>query len=143
MADIDPYTYLLGSAHIQMVKQMRVERKILSGATQKSIHSRRGVIGLQDVSRTLAQIHISLLADFLDQIRFPVFMQKNWRHPRSLEMSGDFAAKCLILPCTPSGRKYQSSAKIWVVTLVCKGTSLVHLPRNMVAPLLEDIADLG
>lgn len=107
-----------------MLKQRSAVKAILSGPPIDVSHSRPGVIGKEDHSTVIANVHISLLSDFLDQIHFPMFLQKNWRHPSTQEMTGDFATKCLILSRTPSGRKYACNTKIWVVTLVCKGTSV-------------------
>lgn len=126
--DVDAYSYLLGSQNVARQKIRNAAKQVLLGTNEKSELKDRPpninrTIALPEVSRILATLHISLISDFLDGIKFAVYLQKNWRHPCSLEMTGDFATRCLVLPKTPSGRQYPYHTKIWVVTLVCKGTS--------------------
>tara|TARA_R110002050_G_scaffold100950_1_gene208971 strand:+ start:251 stop:865 length:615 start_codon:yes stop_codon:yes gene_type:complete len=126
MADVflDPYTYLLGPEYARQEKQRSITREILGGTAQKNSHRRGGVIGEKERSRVIAQLHISLLPDFVDHIQYPVYKEKNWRHPHSIEQKGEFSTMCLTLSRTSSGRRFPFQTKIWVVTLVCKGTTV-------------------
>ncbi len=127
MAEVDKadaYSYLLGADNVTMRKQRARIKQILQGHKGPIEHSRVGVIREKATSTVVASLHISLVADFLDQIQFPTYIQKNWRHPESFEMTGDFSTKCLMLECTPEGRKIPFHTKIWVVVLVCKGTTM-------------------
>ncbi len=137
---LDPLAYLHGSEYVDRKRQRRqrsiilkgdakVRGKLNGGTTENNMDVPRHnntLIPAEEMSRRVANIHISLVIDFLDRIQFPTYVQKNWRHPRSKQLDEDFQPKCLTLnDClSPSGRQYSNTCKIWVVVLVCKGSTL-------------------
>tara|TARA_R110002050_G_scaffold293584_1_gene450172 strand:- start:2265 stop:4034 length:1770 start_codon:yes stop_codon:yes gene_type:complete len=138
---IDPYTYLLGEVAVKE-KHTRLIRKAVMNpsedhTTNCASSPRVQSIPLASPTARLFSCHISVVPAFLDQISFPTYLQKNWRHPRAVQSRESdtkefsFAPNTLILKVEEGDRNPKRETKIWVVVLVCKGTSFcVPAPQH-------------
>ncbi len=131
ISSLDALSYLHGVEYVERKRQRIQKSVILKGVTltptNRVVNNAENNITIpaEEESRPVAEIHISLVVDFLNRIVFPTYVQKNWRHPMSEERDEEFQAKCLVLDKqSPGGKQYANSCKIWVVVLVCKGTAV-------------------
>lgn len=84
-------------------------------------------------TRHVMSSHISTMSQVLGAIRFPCYLEKNYKHRDAKEEShGILRAKCLGLGTLQSGKRRLPKSKVFVVTFVCKGTSLC-LPNPSVS----------
>ncbi len=126
---VDPYTYLLGDAAVKE-KRTRLRRKeILNPRNNEVLTStQRSPPRYVPAPAPSAQViccHVSVISAFLDQIAFPTFLQKNWRHPRAVEQEVmPFSPRILNLDVGKGLCRPRGNTKIWVVVLVCKGTTI-------------------
>ncbi len=87
-------------------------------------HSNYHNISEPTASTPVISCHISVVAAFLNSIAFKTIRQKNWRHPDAFECHKPWSPRLLKLEKSAKGIEHRRTSKIWVVTIVCRGTSV-------------------
>lgn len=128
---LDPFTYLLGDVAITLQSHQAKRKLVLNpylpvgnGDRSATTNNRASRVPSETVSSQIISCHISLVPPFLDQLAFQTVKQKNWSHPDAFESNEPFSPKMLVLAKSKNGKTYRGATKIWVVVLVCKGSSV-------------------
>ncbi len=129
---MDPFTYLLGTDSIEDSRHFFLKKRFL--CSKPRIVNEDGVRGgrvqpprLAEPAVLIFQGHIDMVHKLLDQIKFPVYREKNYKHPLAKEetiIDGHLTTTCLGLGTVSRGRRKLPKSKVFICTLVCKGTTL-------------------
>lgn len=137
MMRIDPSSYLFGKHVVECLHELKTKAVILNGLhhsrknSQAVVASRR--VALPVTSRQVHVGHLSTIPQILSQISFPVFKEKNYCHRHAMiEEFGILKTECVSLGHLPSGARRLPNSKVFVVTYVCRGTSVCSPPSYAV-----------
>ena len=133
---MDAVTYLFGSDVAEKSRSRWHRSSIMKGCRIKGSAAREPrayMFNHKIQTRHVMSSHISTMSQVLGAIRFPCYLEKNYKHRDAKEEShGILRAKCLGLGTLQSGKRRLPKSKVFVVTFVCKGTSLC-LPNPSVS----------
>ena len=135
---MDPLSYLLGDNLIEVFQSNNARRHIMSNPIVLSALAKNTQVSsnAQTLERNISKPepseeifcgHISMVSSFLNRINFKTYREKSYKHRLAREETfdcGNCASICLGLGTTTTGRRKLPKSKVFVVNLVCRGTSL-------------------